>query len=235
MKISKYNERPLFSNANASYNPEVGVSATIYLDIEKEIIKDFSYEQKGLDNFVPSFSMLGEKIIGKNLSEIRELSFGEELVNLPLKMLNQALTKFTGQTYRFELLNEKIESLICRCFGVYKGQILEALKVGSPDLISILDETGATGGCGSCLGDVKNIVREFHGERILIIPKVERVLGMSPVELHLKIDGIIKDFDKQNVVLGIKNNLILLKINSKELKEHLNATFGDDLLFSFQS
>ncbi|RLA65575.1 MAG: hypothetical protein DRQ88_02105 [Epsilonproteobacteria bacterium] len=237
MKISKYNERPLFFNANASYIPKEGVAATIFLDIDKNKIIDFSYEQKGLEKWIPSFSILGEKVIGKNLSEARELSFGDEFINLPVKLLNQAIDDFIGKTYRFELLGEKAEALICRCFGVYKGQVLDALKNGSGDLLSILDQTGATGGCSTCLFDVEKIIHDFQGETILVTPKKERVLGMTPVELYLKMDEIIKKWDPKNEVSEIKNSLVVLKINSRqaELKEFVDEKFKGELFFNFLS
>ena len=238
MKISKYNQRPLFYNCSASFKPSEEEFATLYLDVHRDIVKDYSFEHGGMDKWIPSFSLLGEKILGKNLSEVREISLEDEFVSLPLKLLGQALNKYIGITYRHELLKEKSDTLICRCFGVFRGQIIDVLKTTlSSELITILDGTDAMGGCSSCVVDVENIVEVFRGEQILTVSKKERVLGLSPVELHLKINELVKEWDVKNEVLEIKNNLIILKIisNEEKLKKHLNETFGEKLLFSFLS
>jgi NAD(P)H-nitrite reductase large subunit len=167
--------------------------------------------------------------------EAREVVLNSDFISLPLKLLHNAIDKYQGQTYRFELLKEKSDTLICRCFGVFKGQITDVLK-NDPEghLLTVLDQTNATGGCSSCKHDVEKMIEEFRGEEVLFVPKKERVLGLSPAQLHLKIDEEIKPWSGSEVC-EIKNNLVIIKTEDSNLKKHLGETFGDDLLFSFQS
>jgi|GEM_PF-3074523 len=237
MKISKYNHRPIFFNCSASFRTS-GEFATLYLDVHQDKVKDYSFEQSGMEQWIPQFTLLGGKILGKSLSEAREISLGEDFISLPLKLLQNALDKFSGQTYRYDLLKEDADTLICRCFGVFKGQILDVLKKEpGGDLLTILDGTDASGGCSSCKQDVEKILESFRGEEILFVPRKERVLGLSPVELHLKIDKLVKSWDAGNEVSEIKNNLIIVKVGSKqkELKKFLDGKFVGKLLFSFLS
>jgi len=238
MKISKYNHRPQFFNTEASYRPSPEVWAKVYLDIAKDKVNDFSFQQEGLDDLVPQFSSLGESILGKQIFDVCEITTGDEFLSLPVKLLHQAIDIFNGRNYRHVLLKEDMGSLICRCFGVYRGQIIDVLKVNpNAEVINILDETSASGGCSSCRFDIENIIKDFRGDIVIKIPRKERILGMTPVDLHLKIDEFIKEFDSKNVVKEIKSNLVFLSVSKgqKELEEKLYKHFAGELLFSFQS
>ncbi len=54
--------------------------------------------------------------------------------------------------------------LVCSCKGVTAGSIRQALSDGAHDLDAVRDCTGASTGCGSCSGRIRQLLREGSPE-----------------------------------------------------------------------
>lgn len=230
------NKKLAFFNGQAKFKISEEKFVILYLDIDKDIIKDIGYEYRNMDYLLSDLEKLEENLLNCSLSKAREFSLGRNLINIPIKLLHQAINSYAGQCYRFNLLGEPLHNLICRCHGIYKGTILDALKRNPEgDLLYVLDETQASGACGKCRLNVEGIIRQFKGERVIRTPKVVRTLGLSPVQLYLKVDDFIRNIDIENEIVAIKGNLVLLRVKGGEevLRNLLVNKFKNELTFSF--
>ncbi|WKZ30581.1 MAG: iron-sulfur cluster assembly scaffold protein [Candidatus Dojkabacteria bacterium] len=63
-KLSKYTHKGHFSN------PSCGDEITVYLHISQEKVKEIGFEGSGCSLCIASMSLLSEKILGKEISEL---------------------------------------------------------------------------------------------------------------------------------------------------------------------
>src|SRR5258706_941000 len=58
------------------------------------------------------------------------------------------------------------ENLVCRCYQVSQGEILDAIAEGNLRTVEeVTARTNAAGGCSSCYDDVQAILDRLHGGR----------------------------------------------------------------------
>lgn len=56
------------------------------------------------------------------------------------------------------------DDLVCNCMGITKSEIVEAIKTkGLVTLEEIREETDAGTGCGSCIENIEDILKEING------------------------------------------------------------------------
>lgn len=64
---------------------------------------------------------------------------------------------------RHEVIEEKKEKLICRCFGVYENEILSLIqKTPNIKIIDITNCLNAGGGCGTCLSYLQGMITDHQ-------------------------------------------------------------------------
>jgi hypothetical protein len=80
-----------------------------------------------------------------------KLELGDLVYFAPFELLKAALDKYRGRDY----LYRTPDALICRCFGVREGDIVNYLKgTSDPSVESLALATKATLGCRSCLPQI---------------------------------------------------------------------------------
>lgn len=158
-------EKPLFHSAMASHD-----GYSLYLDFDKrDRLKGLFYEGEG--KLLNSFESLAKASEGKNFQELQslqiELSEPKSFFNIPLYLLKRALDSYRGKAPAlFKLKNEPEEELICRCFGIYKEELLDSLEE-NPEFgkKELTNATKAGAGCTSCLVNFQEVFAEFKSRQ----------------------------------------------------------------------
>ena len=241
-------ERPMFSNAEIVYK-----DITVYLDIDKKDFISGMYFTANEDSFWKGYlSILCEVVEGVSITNARELGveiFAAYLgaskekapfVNIALLLLNSALDKYEGLMGGHQKLTNKIDDeLICRCFGCYKGQIVEHCRNNSSaDLNSVSQEFLAGAGCSSCQKDIKHIIDEQLGANSQ--SKSLFVGGLTPAQLVLELDSALQKMELDLEIIDLDGYHLKLKCSEtpdsstveaveqqifSELKVKLSLTF----------
>lgn len=166
MKMPLFNqEKPLFHSAMATHD-----GYSLYLDFDKkDKLKGLYYEGDG--TLLSFFESLAKASEGKNFQELSNLDLELEqpkaFFNLPLYLLKRALDSYRGKAPAlYKLKSEPEEELLCRCFGIYKEELLETLdknpEFGKKELTNA---TMAGAGCTSCLVNFQEVFAEFKSRQ----------------------------------------------------------------------
>lgn len=157
------NESPLFHSSKAEH-----AGVTLFLDFnKKDILQGLYYTLQEDSPWKESLSKLAVGLEGKAFSELHasagsNLSEGEHFFDLPLFLLKEALDSYRGKAPALhELKNEDANDLICRCFGIYKNELLSVLDE-NPDFKDkdLTNATKAGAGCTTCLSDFQELIAE---------------------------------------------------------------------------
>ena len=61
--------------------------------------------------------------------------------------------------------NDSNDVLVCVCMGIYKSEIVQAIREnGLTTVDEVSETTEAALACGSCCGEIEDILREINGE-----------------------------------------------------------------------
>ena len=177
-----------------------GDSLKLYLKLDGEKIIDAKFQTFGCGSAVASSSILTEMIIGKTLSEAKEITnkdIAEELGGLPQEKmhcsvmgqeaLEDALKKYYGETDKESAVSETEEKIVCTCFNVTEKQILEAIKINNLKTVEeVTNYTKAGGACGRCKGYIKDIIETYWAG----VNKTDKET-LTPTQKILKISKVI--------------------------------------------
>lgn len=178
-----------------------GDSLKLYLKLDGEKIVDAKFQTFGCGSAVASSSILTEMIIGKTLSEAKEITnkdIAEELGGLPQEKmhcsvmgqeaLEDALKKYYGKDSVSDVESKTSEKIVCTCFNVTEKQILEAVKINNLKTVEeVTNYTKAGGACGRCKGYIKDILETYWGG----INKTSSQESLTPTQKILKISKVI--------------------------------------------
>jgi len=170
---------------------------------KKDIVEGVSFKGKGFDFFEDYFEALCEEIPGLSLDEAKAYS-SESLYQalresgkihdptefimtpLPLILLKEAIFSYVGKVPTWaEAHNENPNELICRCFGVFKGQIIDAIKDEAASVADVSARTKAGAGCGSCHEDIEEFIAEYGVAFELLDQKGYQELSPEQKETYL--------------------------------------------------
>ncbi len=156
-----------------------------------------------------------------------EVPWGLPLVNVPLYLMSEALRDYQGRVRSHsEYHRRPSETLICRCFGLYSGQIEEMLlKDPSLDLLKVGEETRAGAGCASCLDDIEEAIDDAR-DRLGVDPTVVDanylVAGLYQAQLVLKIDEALSQ-------MPLARGLFITSLEGHQLELMGNIETSDSL------
>ncbi len=165
MPTSKYynNESPLFHSSSAEHS-----SIKIYLDFnKKDVLQGLYYTMPDNCHWAEELSKLAKSCESKTFSELQK-NLGESdskaktFFDVPNFLLKEALEVYRGKVPALNELKKTInDELVCRCFGIYKEELLEVL--GENPEYKEKDLTNATkagAGCSTCLVDFQEVFSE---------------------------------------------------------------------------
>lgn len=256
------NPRNVGSLADANAVGEVGSLACgdalkLFLKINDQgVIEDASFQTFGCASAIASSSVLTELLKGKTIEEAKALTnkdIAEFLGGLPKeKMHCSVMGQEALEAALADYLGEKAPQpepegeLVCKCFGVYDGQIRRAIRENRLTSVEeITDFTKAGGGCGDCRERLQAILDEELGqaapaaaseasagktltnlERMKLVTKVME----EEIRPNLKKDGgdiELVDIDGRTVLVSLrgackgcpKSNLTLTEFVQNRLRE----------------
>lgn len=139
-------------------------------------------------------------------------------------LLRKALTDYWGVVQAtHELQGYPFHELICRCFGVYRTQlvkhILENPQVTAAEL-SALTQAGM--GCTSCLSDLTEVIQETRERFDLVHTRLGafekdgsyvRPMGLTPMECLFRLEEALEIWRNQHQV-----TLIITEIRGHEVE-----------------
>ena len=179
-----------------------GDSLKLYIKLDGNVIKDAKFQTFGCGSAVASSSILTEMIIGKTLDEVKKITnkdIADALGGLPQEKmhcsvmgqeaLEDALKKYYKEDgweeIEFPSGKKESDKVICTCFNVTEGQILEAVKInGLKTVEEVTNYTKAGGACGRCKGAIKNILEKYWN-------KTSSAEELTPTQKILKINKVI--------------------------------------------
>ncbi len=168
-------------NVGAIKNPdaigEVGsivcgdaLKLTLSINRDTNKITDAKFQTFGCASAIASSTALTELIKGKTIDEALKVTnndIADYLGGLPREKmhcsvmgreaLEAAVANFRGEK------QEKVEEgeIVCKCFGVTDQKIKKEIKENNLlTLADIINFTKAGGGCGSCIAEIENILKE---------------------------------------------------------------------------
>ncbi|MEC8624242.1 MAG: (2Fe-2S)-binding protein [Bdellovibrionota bacterium] len=239
--------RPLFFDEEVYFDDQCsGGRISLYLEVDKKKsrISSLSFFQETVSFWTPFFSALCDLSRGMRLGEAKGLSWVDFLnyfekdqemslmvENCKLPLINKPLFLLSNLIDRFAHTEVKAPDealgggkLICRCFGVYEKEIQSVIsKEGFSSFRGILDETCAGGGCATCKPQIQEILsrESFKGPTLFDsfkeTGKVPRIDGMTPVEVILKSEELLNNFEEKEgdchrfEILGLRGRCLDIK------------------------
>lgn len=148
-------------------------------------------------------------------------------------LLRKALVDYWGIVEAtHELQGNPFHELICRCFGVYRSDlvkhILENPQVTAAEL-STLSQAGM--GCTSCLGDLSDVIQVTRDRFDLVHTKLGafekdgsyiRPLGLTPMECLFRLEEALQTWIKEH-----QKTLVITDIRGYEVELSGEATKQD--------
>ena len=211
-----------------------GDALKLYLKInDAGVIEDARFQTFGCASAIASSSVLTELLKGKTIEEAKKLTnkdIAEFLGGLPKeKMHCSVMGQEALEAALADYLGEKAPQhepegeLVCKCFGVYDGQIRRAIREnGLKTVEEITDFTKAGGGCGDCQERLAAILAEELGKAaptetaakapasgLTNIERMKRVTKVMDEEIrpNLKKDGgdiELVDIDGKTVLVTLR-------------------------------
>jgi NifU-like protein len=176
----------------------------------------------------------------------------------PWFMFRLAYREFRGlNQYHYQVVNQRSDELLCRCFGVYRSQIEKyVVENKGADLRSLSDEFLVGSACGSCLEMAKTFLpkAEASSEKTTPTKKTQsltslklswphRINGQSPADYLIKIDQQIQSYLKETgetcevKIKGMNQDEVWVEIRPEEkgvvLKQALLEVLSIDESFTF--
>jgi NifU-like protein len=149
-----------------------GDALTLYLKIVDNVVIDAKFQTFGCGSAIASSSALTEMIKGKTVEEVEKISnrdIVEFLGGLPEQKMHcsvmgrEALDKALANWRGVELEAEEELSgrTVCHCFGVSDTLIRKVIRENNLKTVEdVTNYTKAGGGCGSCIPDIEDILKE---------------------------------------------------------------------------
>ena len=232
---------------------------TLKIDRETGKILDARFQTFGCASAIASSSALTELIKGKTIDEaikIKNQDIAEYLGGLPpekmhcsvmgREALEVAIADYKGIKIE-ELLGGKV---ICKCFDVTDEKIKKVIRENRLTTAEqVTNYTKAGGGCGSCIPDIENILKEVWAERIIeeaIRPK-ERLTNIKKIALiqeilereirpRLQADGgdvKLIDVDGNQVIVALRGmctECVMADVTVKNIEKKLKELVTEDLI-----
>jgi NifU-like protein len=149
-----------------------GDALTLYLKIDDDRIVDAKFQTFGCGSAIASSSALTEMIKGKTIEEVEKITnkeIVEYLGGLPeqkmhcsvmgREALDKALANWRG--VKLEEEEETEGKMVCQCFGISDKLIRKVIQENNLKTVEdVTNYTKAGGGCGSCIPDIEDILKE---------------------------------------------------------------------------
>jgi NifU-like protein len=266
-KVKEYFLKP--KNVGEVENPdavgEVGsiicgdaLKLSIKVDKETNRIVDAKFQTFGCASAIASSSALTELVKGKTLDEASKITnqdIAEYLGGLPdekmhcsvmgMEALEDAISKYKGEK---KVLRPE-ENIICKCFDVSEEKIRKtAVENHLKTVEEITHYTKAGGGCGMCIPDIEQILKDVWSvreikERPVEKKKLTNIQKMALIQdvlereirPRLQADGgdlDLVDIEGSRVIVGLRGMCVDCPsggMTIKGIEERLKDVTGQDI------
>lgn len=205
-----------------------GDSLKLFIKLDGNKIIDAKFQTFGCGSAVASSSILTEMIIGKTLEEAKNITnkdIADELGGLPQEKmhcsvmgheaLEDALNKYYGGG-KEDTVIDSADKIVCTCFNVTEGQILDAIKVNNLKTVDeITNYTKAGGACGRCKAYIKDILNTYWAakerEENQPLTQTQRILKISKV-IEQQISPELQKDGGDIELIDIEGNKVKVKL-----------------------
>ncbi|RJR22783.1 MAG: Fe-S cluster assembly protein NifU [Nitrospiraceae bacterium] len=149
---------------------------TLKIDKETNRITDAKFKTFGCASAIASSTAMTELIKGKTLDEalnITNQDIADFLGGLPREKMHCSVMGYEAleaavANYRGEKPCEVDEGeIVCLCFGVTDQKIRRVIRENNLHTVEdITNYTKAGGGCGGCISDIEDILKEVWSEKV---------------------------------------------------------------------
>lgn len=232
----KYLRRPDFPSTSIEFN---NLKAYIQMS-SKQVVEAITCEGD-LGKHSEAWITLAKEVEGKELAQIFE-QFEMELddsetspeffLPLPSYLLGRLIQEYIGiHPTHCEAKDISSDSLICRCFGVYRDEVLSFLK-NRPEakLVDVNGELLAGSGCTNCMEDLEDLIKNDRLKKgfALVRGKLRyRPAGMTSAEFVLELDQFLKRLlpDREIEIIEFKEGVLEIKISgtNDNIKERVEG------------
>ena len=238
-----------------------GDALKLFLKIDKKTgrITDARFQTFGCASAIASSSALTEIIKGKTVDEALKVTnqdIAEYLGGLPREKMHCSVMGMEAleaaiANYRGEKPPEVEEGeIVCECFGVTDQKIKRAIKENNLHTVDdVTNFTKAGGGCGSCIPDIENILKEVWAEKVLEetaapkrkltnIQKIAMIQEVFEREIRplLQADGgdvELVDVEGNKVIVSLRGmctGCLMADVTIKNIEKKLKELVSEDLL-----
>ncbi len=231
---------------------------TLKIDKETNRIIDAKFQTFGCASAIASSSALTEMIKGKTLDEALETTnkdLADYLGGLPKEKmhcsvmgreaLEAAIANYRGEK---KPLEEK-ERLVCQCFEVTEDKIRRvAIENHLTTVEEITNYTKAGGGCGSCIPQIEEILKDIWAIKVPEVPKIKkRLTNLQKIALiqdviekeirpRLQADGgdlELVDIDRNKVIIALRAMCVecpMGGVTVNNIQEKLRELVSEDIV-----
>ena len=238
-----------------------GDALKLFLKIDKKTgrITDARFQTFGCASAIASSSALTEIIKGKTVDEALKVTnqdIAEYLGGLPREKMHCSVMGMEAleaaiANYRGEKPPEVEEGeIVCECFGVTDQKIKRAIKENNLHTVDdVTNFTKAGGGCGSCIPDIENILKEVWAEKVLEetaapkrkltnIQKIAMIQEVFEREIRplLQADGgdvELVDVEGNKVIVSLRGmctGCLMADVTIKNIEKKLKELVSEDLI-----
>lgn len=231
---------------------------TLKVDKDTGRIADAKFQTFGCASAIASSTALTELIKGKTIDEALKVTnkdIAEYLGGLPREkmhcsVMGREALEAAAADYRGEKPPEAEEGrLVCECFGVTENKIRhEIIENNLHTVDDVTNFTKAGGGCGSCVPDIENILKEVWAEKepekpagpkkkLTNIRKISLIQDVIETEIRplLQADGgdiELLDFENNKVTVSLRGTCkgcLMSDVTTADIAKKLKELIGEEI------
>lgn len=232
---------------------------TLKIDRETGKITDAKFQTFGCASAIASSTALTELIKGRTLDEALKVTnndIARFLGGLPKEKMHcsvmgrEALEAAVAD-YRGEKPPKAEEGeIVCQCFGVTDRKLKRVIRENNLHTVDdVTNFTKAGGGCGSCVPDIENILKEVWAEKadegiarpkkkLTNIQKISLIQEIIETEIRplLEKDGgdvELVDVDRNKVIVSLRGTCtgcLMADVTVKNIEKKLKEMIDESLV-----
>jgi NifU-like protein len=232
---------------------------TLRIDKDTDTIRDAKFQTFGCASAIASSTALTELIKDKTIDDALKISnrdIADYLGGLPREkmhcsVMGREALEAAVANYRGEPAPVAEEgTIICECYGITDQKLYRVIRENNLHTVEdVTNFTKAGGGCGSCVPDIENILREVWTEKPLKKPEkpAKKLTNIQKIALiqeivdrevrpPLQADGgdvELIDVDGNRIIVSLRGmcrDCLMADVTIKNMEKKLREMVSDDLV-----
>jgi NifU-like protein len=232
---------------------------TLRIDKDTDTIRDAKFQTFGCASAIASSTALTELIKDKTIDDALKISnrdIADYLGGLPREkmhcsVMGREALEAAVANYRGEPAPVAEEgAIICECYGITDQKLYRVIRENNLHTVEdVTNFTKAGGGCGSCVPDIENILREVWTEEPLKKPEkpAKKLTNIQKIALiqeivdrevrpPLQADGgdvELIDVDGNRIIVSLRGmcrDCLMADVTIKNMEKKLREMVNDDLV-----